>query len=647
MDEIGLEEDDQRDCSWDRHYPGDVGYLERDSAPGMCGVLADANSTDTEDQAGKPAINLGAQSRLLQGAALEPPGEALRAGGGGRGPRRGAGSHTGVPAYAPPKKRNANAGKSRAGGGITLRLLIDEKIVAPGENVLSVEYKGATNLATLTPDGRIECVVNGQSLTFESPSAFSIYLKRLINPARKADDGWKTVKYGGKFLEHYKLALARRRFGLDPEGAAPAEGPPAAKRLRVDGIGAEEAGGSGSLPVSPRGVRRTGGPSPADVGAEAATYWNDRPRRQARVPTHRSGVHAGDDHQMVPCEEYAGLPGSGAPGAQPFRVMVAPAAELMMDFHAHLSLSEVIGVLGGSWDAEESVLRVQRAFPVRELAADTDTINVEMDPEDEFRVRSSIAADHGMQCVGWYHSHPQFATHPSIIDIHNQVTQQHAHRTGGAEPYAAAIVGPYDRRLPGLASEIAWFYVAHEPERLPAPEQDPLQAGCTPMALAAERVEEGEVALVMMPGGEMQDLARRYANTATRAEMAEAWRGGLSRLEKLRGSLASRLPAAWPARIVEQFLRNLCGNVAAAWDAYAPAPWAAEGPPGAALAGASDAETEDDRPAPRSTAARWNGAIAISAPAGAAPHSNGGGLHSHGLEDEDGDALSIDSQGTL
>ncbi len=29
----------------------------------------------------------------------------------------------------------------------------------------------------------------------------------------------------------------------------------------------------------------------------------------------------------------------------------------------------------------------------------------------------------------------------------------------------------------------------------------------------AERVEEGEVALVMMPGGEMQDLARRYANT--------------------------------------------------------------------------------------------------------------------------------------
>ena len=28
----------------------------------------------------------------------------------------------------------------------------------------------------------------------------------------QADDGWKTVKYEGKFLEHFKLELARRRF---------------------------------------------------------------------------------------------------------------------------------------------------------------------------------------------------------------------------------------------------------------------------------------------------------------------------------------------------------------------------------------------------------------------------------------------------
>jgi len=57
---------------------------------------------------------------------------------------------------------------------------------------------------------------------------------------------------------------------------------------------------------------------------------------------------------MVPAEEFG-------PGGQPFRVLVAPAAELMMDFHAHLSLSEVIGVLGGSWDADTRELRCARA----------------------------------------------------------------------------------------------------------------------------------------------------------------------------------------------------------------------------------------------------------------------------------------------
>jgi len=171
--------------------------------------------------------------------------------------------------------------------------------------------------------------VQGQSLAFESPSAFSIYLKRLINPARKADDGWKTVKYDGKFLEHYKVELARRRFAgagprprqgfcrvsqkllysvpmlayqlskplagteaaaargaaVDADGGAAADGPPAAKRPRLDGNGAEEAGGS-SLPGSPRGLRRSGSRAaplpPVDAGVEAATYWNNRPRRQVR-----------------------------------------------------------------------------------------------------------------------------------------------------------------------------------------------------------------------------------------------------------------------------------------------------------------------------------------------------------------------------
>ena len=61
--------------------------------------------------------------------------------------------------------------------------------------------------------------VAGRNMTFESPSAFSIFLKRLINPARKADDGWKTVKCNGRFLEQVKLELARRRLGMRSDDA--------------------------------------------------------------------------------------------------------------------------------------------------------------------------------------------------------------------------------------------------------------------------------------------------------------------------------------------------------------------------------------------------------------------------------------------
>ena len=52
------------------------------------------------------------------------------------------------------------AGKPRAGGGITLRLLIEEGILSPGENVLTVEYKSSMTYATLMPDGRIACSVS-------------------------------------------------------------------------------------------------------------------------------------------------------------------------------------------------------------------------------------------------------------------------------------------------------------------------------------------------------------------------------------------------------------------------------------------------------------------------------------------------------
>lgn len=42
---------------------------------------------------------------------------------------------------------------------------------------------------------------------FKSPSAFSVYVKRKVNPGRKADDGWTSVKYKGEVLSAFRNQL--------------------------------------------------------------------------------------------------------------------------------------------------------------------------------------------------------------------------------------------------------------------------------------------------------------------------------------------------------------------------------------------------------------------------------------------------------
>lgn len=49
-----------------------------------------------------------------------------------------------------------------------------------------------------------------EQLKFVTPSAWSIHVKRLANPSKKADDGWKSIKYTptGETLEVFKDRLS-------------------------------------------------------------------------------------------------------------------------------------------------------------------------------------------------------------------------------------------------------------------------------------------------------------------------------------------------------------------------------------------------------------------------------------------------------
>ena len=108
--------------------------------------------------------------------------------------------------------------------GVTLAHLIDAGLLLPGPGALSTSYEEAKTKTRvdargdLLPDGSIDW--NG--VNYVSVSAFSLAVKRSVNPGRKADDGWKCVRYRDEILDAVKRRHeATRRDGDDDAPVKP------------------------------------------------------------------------------------------------------------------------------------------------------------------------------------------------------------------------------------------------------------------------------------------------------------------------------------------------------------------------------------------------------------------------------------------
>ncbi|KAJ1894559.1 hypothetical protein LPJ66_005118 [Kickxella alabastrina] len=280
----------------------------------------------------------------------------------------------------------------------------------------------------------------------------------------------------------------------------------------------------------PATLDNTAAPEPPLPKSPVRTeYAMSRPQRNHARPV---TLHYEDPHQMVRCTPFLGQPLSGATGSQPFKLVVHTNAQLQMDFHAHLMLSEVIGLLGGIWDAGKKVLTVTRAFPCEALESEDAHTNVEMDPGSELVVRHQIM-DAGLRVVGWYHSHPTFRPDPSIIDIENQTAYQALFRDNESseEPFVGAIVGPYDSELPGPVSVFNWFYVGKSAVDRGHPKRLMVET----MPDKGLPVTEQHILLQLL------DNARELKNHAV---LEEAWRPSSTELRSLKMavSLAHRMP---------------------------------------------------------------------------------------------------------
>lgn len=127
--------------------------------------------------------------------------------------------------------------------------------------------------------------------------------------------------------------------------------------------------------------------------------------------------------------------------AAPFQVVVAPQVLITMDFHAHMSVAEVIGLLGGRFEPETRRLYVLSIFPCKSIGTRKEC---EMDPISEMEAVQQFAAM-DLQPVGWYHSHPTFEPSPSCRDIETQTMYQSlfTRPADNTEPFLGFIISPF------------------------------------------------------------------------------------------------------------------------------------------------------------------------------------------------------------
>lgn len=243
-------------------------------------------------------------------------------------------------------------GKTSEKLSTSLADLVVHAILVPGRDKLTCTYKGTMYVASLGEDGSID--FEGRS--YHSPTAWSIYVKRLITPDKQGDDGWKSVLYDGRALEHFRRehqALLRRRTesgAAEPsrpavaaaaKSAAPppsgARAPASAQQQAPAAAEGSRAKGSARKPRAQPAAEPAAIPAPADdpatveaAKAPAATQeppqaspLQQRPAKRRRGSTAAAAPEADAPAELAAADKGSpGAEASVAPTGRPVRALV-------------------------------------------------------------------------------------------------------------------------------------------------------------------------------------------------------------------------------------------------------------------------------------------------------------------------------------
>ncbi|XP_037679786.1 MPN domain-containing protein [Choloepus didactylus] len=456
-----------------------------------------------------------------------------------------------------PERRPAGAGGGRGGAGsgiggaggggglggaltrraVTLRVLLKDALLEPGVGVLSIYYLGKKFMGDLQPDGRIVWQETGQ--VFNSPSAWATHCKKLVNPAKKSGCGWASVKYKGQKLDKYKAAWLRRNQLHVPVVAA--EESPVSEGEEEELLMEEEEEEeevSSRVSVEDKS-RRALGQDPSEPTHPEALPAGKQLESKIQVPVRYCMLGSRDSarnpHTLVEVTSFTAIN-----KFQPFNVAVSSNVLFLLDFHSHLTQSEVVGYLGGRWDINSQMLTVLRAFPCRSRLGDPDTAAA---VEEEICHSLFLR---GLSLVGWYHSHPHGPALPSLQDIDAQMDYQLRLQgsSNGFQPCLALLCSPYYSGNPGPESKISPFWV------MPPPEQRPGDYGI-PMDVEMACVQDGFLTNDILR--EMMQLVEFYKGAPDLVQFQEPWSPEHTYLDKLKISLASRTPKdLGPGHVLEQ-----------------------------------------------------------------------------------------------
>ncbi|RZC42586.1 histone H2A deubiquitinase MYSM1 [Asbolus verrucosus] len=120
---------------------------------------------------------------------------------------------------------------------------------------------------------------------------------------------------------------------------------------------------------------------------------------------------------------------------------------LLMDFHAHTLLTEVMGLVGGTWNAGKKVLTISHYEPCRNMASSA--THCDMCPVSQSKA-AELIHNQGLDILGWFHSHPTFAPEPSQQDLDTQQDVQLW--IGSKTPCLGVILSPFSSHGALIAS---------------------------------------------------------------------------------------------------------------------------------------------------------------------------------------------------